>query len=146
TAGTCDASTVAFAVSTGCIVLTANYNGLGSNYPDSSVRAAFSTVGQATLAVNAVGTTANGALGTVSFGTAAVLMSMRSYVGYGTTTLTAQTWQIVSGGKAGPMTSLATVEVLSTFEKAVVPAETFAVFATDPGCGAITYQGSGRTD
>jgi len=146
TAGTCDASTVALAVSTGCVVLTANYNGLASNYPDATVRDGFTSAAQGLLAVNGAGSTTNGALGTVSFGTAAILMSMRSYTGYGAATLTAQTWQIVSGGKAGPTTSVATVEVLSTFEKTVVPAETFAVFATDPGCGAITYQGSGKTD
>src|SRR5262249_27363967 len=67
TAGTCDASTVARAVSTGCVVLTANYNGLGSNYPDSAVRDAFSTTARGTLAVNGAGTTTNAALGTVSF-------------------------------------------------------------------------------
>ena len=146
TSTACDPTSVTTMANTNCIVLSANYTGLTSNYPDSTVLAAFNTAAQGTLAVNGSGSTTNAALGTVSFGTYAILMSMRSYNGYGTSTLAVQTWQIVSSGKAGPTSSLATVEVLGTYEKAVVPAETFAVFATDPGCGAITYIGSGRTD
>jgi hypothetical protein len=132
--------------SSNCVVLAANFAGLTSNYPNSSVASAFTTAAQGTLAVNKSGTTSNGALGTVSFGAYAVLMSMRSYNGYGTSTLTVQTWQIVSDGAAGPTSALATVEVMASFEKAVVPAETFAVFATDTHCGAITYIGNGQTD
>jgi len=142
----CDPTSPTTMANTNCVVLSANFTGLSSNYADSTVRDAFSAAAQGTLAVNGSGVTNNAALGTVSFGTYAILMSMRSYTGYGTSTLAVQTWQIVSDGKAGPTSSLATVEVMSTFEKAVVPAETFAVFATDTTCGAITYQGSGKTD
>lgn len=146
TAGSCNASTPALAVSTGCIVLTANFGGLSGNYPDSTIRTAFSTAGQGTLPVNGSGSTSNGALGVVSFGTAAVLMSMKSVTVYGGGTGVVQTWQIVADGAAGPTSAVATVEVMGIYEKTVVPAETFAVFATSPGCGAITYDGSGGTD
>lgn len=146
TTTTCDASTPATAVSTGCIVLVANFGSLTSNYPDASVITAFSTAGQGTLPVNASGSTTNQALGTVRFKTAAILLSVRPLVVYGGSSDVVQTWQIVSDGTAGPTSSLATVEVMGTFEKSAIPAETFAVFATDPGCGAITYSGSGRTD
>lgn len=146
TASTCNASTPSSAVSSGCIVLVANFGGLASNYPDAGVISAFSAAGQGTLPVNASGTTSNGALGTVRFATAAILMSVRPLIAYGGSSEVVQTWQIVADGTAGPTTSVATVEVMGTFEKSAIPAETFAVFATDPGCGAITYVGSGRTD
>jgi len=144
----CDASTVATAISSGCIVLVANYGGFtsaDSNYPDSTVVAGYNTAAQGTLAVNSSGLVNNLAVGTVSYGTAAILMSMRSFNGYGTSTLAIQQWQIVGDGTAGQGTSLATVGVMGSFEKSVVPAETFAVFATNSGCGAITYVGNGGT-
>jgi hypothetical protein len=143
--GACDASTVATAVNTGCIVLVANYGGLSSNYPDATVRNAFSGAAQGTLAVNGSGSTTNGALGTVGYGTAAILMSMRPVTVYGGFSKVLQSWRIVSDGTAGPTTALATVEVQATFERTLVPAETFAVFATNPDCNAIQYSGSGGT-
>jgi len=150
TSTACDPTSVTTMANTNCVVLAADFTGLTSNYPDATVTTAFgttaATAAKGTLAVNGSGVTNNNALGTVSFGTYAILTSMRSYAGYGTGTVAIQTWQIVSDGKAGPTSSLATVEVMSTFEKAVVPAETFAVFATDTTCGAITYVGSGKTD
>lgn len=146
TTGTCDASTPALAASSGCVVLVANFGGLSSNYPDAAIVSAFSSAAQGTLAVNSSGVTNNAALGTVRFGTAAILLTVRPLVAYGGTADVVQTWQIVADGSAGPSGALATVEVAGTFEKSAVPAETFAVFATDPGCGAITYQGNGGTD
>ena len=143
--GACDPSTVTTAVNTGCIVLVANFGGLSSNYPDSTVRNAFSGIGQGTLAVNGSGSTTNGALGTVGYGTAAILMSMRPVTVYGGFSRVLQTWRIVSDGTAGPSSLLATVEVQATFERTLVPAETFAVFATNPDCNAIQYSGSGGT-
>lgn len=146
TTGACNASTPASAVSSGCVVLVANFVGLSSNYPDNAVVTAFSAAAQGTLAANATGTKTNAAQGTVGFGTVAILMSMRPVITYGGGTGVAQTWQIVADGTAGPSTAVATVEVMSTVERTVVPAETFAVFATDGGCGAITYTGNGGTD
>jgi Tfp pilus assembly protein PilX len=143
--GACNASTVATAVSTGCIVLIANFGGLSSNYPDATIRNAFSGAAQGTLAVNGSGSTTNGALGTVGYGTAAILMSMRPVTVYGGFSRVLQTWRIVSDGTAGPSSLLATVEVQATFERTLVPAETFAVFATNQGCNAIQYTGNGGT-
>lgn len=148
TATACNAASVATLNSTNCVVLAANVSGLTSNYGNATVNSAFSTAmsAQSPLAVNSSGVTNDLALGTVRFETYAILMSMRSYTGYGTSTLAVQTWQIVSSGKAGPTSALATVEVMAAFEKTVVPAETFAVFATYEGCEAIDYDGNGRTD
>src|SRR5437763_890594 len=68
----CNAATPATAASTGCVLLTANFGTLTGNYPDATILSAFSTAAQGTLAANASGVTSNGALGTVSFGTAAI--------------------------------------------------------------------------
>src|SRR5262245_54035464 len=93
TTATCDASTPATAVSTGCIVLVANFGGLSSNYPDSAVSDAFTSAAQGTLGANATGTKTNAAQATVAFGTVAILMSMRPVKTYGDGTGVAQTWQ-----------------------------------------------------
>jgi Tfp pilus assembly protein PilX len=140
----CSATTVATAVSTGCVVLS-GLPGISSNYPDAAVASAFSTASQGTLAVNASGTTTNAALGTVTYGAAAILMSMRSVTAYGVSgTSVIQTWQIVSDGTVPPSTA-AIVEVSGTLEREYGVAQTFAIFATGNGCGAINLQGNVQT-
>ncbi len=119
----CSATTVATAVSTGCVVLS-GMPGVSSNYPDSTIASAFSTASQGTLAVNSSGTTTNAAAGTVTYGAAAILMSMRSVTAYGRTSASVlQTWH----------------------EREFGLAQTFAVFATGNGCGAINLQGNVQT-
>jgi Tfp pilus assembly protein PilX len=142
--GACNPSTVATAVSTGCVVLS-GMSGISSNYPDSTVASAFSTASQGTLAVNSSGTTTNAAAGTVTYGAAAILMSMRSVTAYGVTgTNVLQTWQIVSDGTVPPSTA-AIVEVSGSLEREYGVAQTFAIFATGTGCGAISLQGTVQT-
>jgi len=101
--------------------------------------------GTGTLATNSSGTTTNAAAGTVTYAAAAILMSMRSIVSYGTTGGSViQTWQIVSDGTVPPATA-AIVEVSSTLEREFGQAETFTVFATGTGCGAINLTGTVST-
>jgi Tfp pilus assembly protein PilX len=146
TTGSCDASTVATAVSTGCVVLS-GISGIGSNYPDSAVASAFSTAAQGTLATNSSGVTNNAALGTVNYGGAAILLSMQQVTIYGGATAVLQTWQIVGDGTVPVAGSTgATVEVTASLERAITNAETYAVFASDGGCGAITMSGNEKTD
>lgn len=156
-AGTCDhavsagagcnytsTTTVAQAVANGCIVLSA-MSGVSSNYPDSSMRTAFSAAAQGTLAVNSSGSTTNNAAGTVTYGAAAILMSMQSFTGYGSTTpVTIQMWKIVSDGTV-PGAQPATVEVTAMLDQDIADADTFAAFATGTGCGAITLGGTVET-
>src|SRR5258708_11720939 len=80
----CSATTVATAVSTGCVVLS-GMPGVSSNYPTSTVATAFNTAAQGTLAVNSSGTTTNAAAGTVTYRAAASLMSELSHTPYGDT-------------------------------------------------------------
>src|SRR6185312_3392401 len=101
---TCNASTVATAISTGCVVLT-GITGQDSNYPDTTVVSGFKTAATGTLAVNSAGSTTNAAAGTVTYGAAAILMSMRAVTPYGGVATMIQTWQIVSDGTVPPSTA-----------------------------------------
>jgi Tfp pilus assembly protein PilX len=138
----CDPSTPSTASASGCVILS-TLTGVASNYPDSAVRTAFATAGTGTLAVNSSGTITNAALGTVTYNSAAILMSMRTINSYGGSSGVLQTWQIVSDGTAGAQS--ATVEVTGSLERTIADAQTFAVFATGTGCGAISLSGNVAT-
>jgi Tfp pilus assembly protein PilX len=131
--------TVALAVQNGCLVL--GYSSTTTNNPT----AVFHTPTASTLAVNGSGTTSNAALGTVSFNAAAILLSQQSIPVYGSAPGTIQTWLIISDGTVPPSTS-AIVEVSAIVERQTGNAETYAVFATSPVCGAITISGNAATD
>jgi Tfp pilus assembly protein PilX len=118
-----------------CVILSA-MTGVASNYPDATVSSAFNAAVQGTLAVG----TAN-----VSYSAYAVLMSMRPVTVYGGGSGVAQTWQVVADGTVSG-TMPATVEVTAALERTLVDANTFAIFATGTGCGAITMAGNEVTD
>ena len=113
-------------------VILSSVAGTSSNYPDSTVAAAYSAATQGSLAVGS---------GTVSYGAIAKLLQMRPVSVYGGGTGVIQTWEIVATG-AVPGAIPATVEVKAMLERDLVDAQTFAVFATGTGCGAITMQGN----
>jgi Tfp pilus assembly protein PilX len=138
-AGACDGSTIANAVSTGCIVV--GYSSATSNNPASTTN----TGGTGTLAMNANGTTNNAARGTGTYAAAAILMSIKQINVYGGSPAAIATWQIVSDGTVPPSTA-AIVEVSSTLEQEIGSAQTYAVFATNALCGAITISGNANTD
>jgi hypothetical protein len=71
-------------------------------------------------------------------------MAMRQVVSYGGGTGTVQTWEITATGTV-PGALPATVEVTALLERPVVDAQTFAVFATGTGCGAISMNGNAGT-
>ena len=130
---------------TGPVVLS-GLSGVSSNYPDSTVAAAFSAAVQGTLATNVTGNITNAAVGTVTYGATAKLMSMRQVMEYGgTTSRVVQTWQITADGTV-PGTMPATVEVTAMLERDLVDAETYAVFATGATCGAIDLRGNAATN
>ncbi|HTI36372.1 MAG TPA: pilus assembly PilX N-terminal domain-containing protein [Vicinamibacterales bacterium] len=144
TTSTCDASSVSNAVSTGCVVLS-GLSGTSSNYPDATIATAFSTAAQGTLATNASGTTTNAAMGTVTYSAAAILLSMQQLTVFGGAKVTVQTWQIIGDGTV-PGPTPATVEVTATIERGPTGLVKEAVFASNPGCGAITMAGNEVTD
>lgn len=113
-------------------VVLSSVAGTSSNYPDSTVVTAYSTATQGSLAVGS---------GTVTYGAIAKLLQMREVNVYGGGSGVIQTWEITASGTV-PGAVPATVEVKAIMERDLVDAQTFAVFATGTGCGAITMQGN----
>jgi Tfp pilus assembly protein PilX len=128
---------------TGPVILSSFASGSGyptTNYPDSTVATAFAAAVQGTLATNVGGVLNNAAVGTVTYGAYARLLSMREVNVYGGGVEFVQTWEITSVGTV-PGLLPATVEVTAMLERDLVEAETFAVFATSDICGAVKYSG-----
>src|SRR4029450_11391057 len=105
-----------------------------SNYPDSAVKAAFSNVAHGSLTAGNTNLT---------YGASGTLLAVQTFDAYGGTQGIVQPWRITgTGGITGSTNT--TVEVSSVVETPKVPASSYAAFATDPSCGAITF--SGTTD
>lgn len=113
------------------VVLSANDN-VASNYPTAGVQTAFKNAVQGMLAM---------ASASVKYQPYATLMSMRQINVYGGGVQTIQTWQIVADGVVTTGRS-AKVEVTATIESVPSPAHMYGAFATDGGCGALTFGGS----
>jgi Tfp pilus assembly protein PilX len=115
------------------VILSAN-SSQSSNYPISSIQSAFHTAAKGTLT--------NGHGGSMNYAAYATLLSMRQVNVYGSTTpVTVQTWQITSDGTISGVRN-AQVEVSAIVERQVTPAQSYALFATSHGCGAITFTGN----
>jgi len=110
-----------------------------SNYPDAAVKTAFAA---ATAGSLTAGT------GTLNYATTAKLLSMVQVTNvYGANgPRYIQTWQVTSTGSVPVAGSnAATVAVTATLERDISDANTFAIFATGLGCGAISLQGNVET-
>jgi hypothetical protein len=117
------------------VVLSA-MTGVASNYPVGATQTAFNNAVQGTLqAGNAV-----------QYSAYATLLSMRLVTTYGAGVSTViQTWQITGDGMiTGART--AQVEVSAVMERQIVGSHTYGVFATNNGCGAITFGGGSTSD
>jgi hypothetical protein len=109
----------------------------GSTYPSSSVVSAFQgAVPGSLMAGNA----------TVTYAPYATLLSMQQFNSYpGSNPVTVQTWEITSdGGVTGVRKS--DVQVSAVLERGATPVFAFAAFATNNGCGALSFGGGGTTD
>ena len=107
------------------------------NYPVLDTQAAFNAEAQGALAVGT---------GTVQYSVYATLMSMKTFTVYGQdVTAVVQTWKITADGQltAG---HTADVQVTAVLEQQTVPAATYAAFATNNLCGALTLSGNVVTD
>lgn len=118
-------------------VVLSSMPGITANYPSGTASAAFAAAVQGTLPTGGT---------TVQYTASATLISMRQVMGYGVGTSTmVQTWRITgAGGVAGVKN--ATVEVTSLLERQVAATSTYAAFATNPGCGALSFSGGVLTD
>jgi hypothetical protein len=118
------------------VVLSAN-PAVPSNYPVDAVRTAFAAAAQGALDVN------NGA---VNFTAYATLKSMKQIVDvYSGAPITLQTWEITGDGNIGGARP-AQVEVVATIERQTMPVYEYAAFATNNGCGAISFAGGATTN
>ena len=113
------------------VVLSGNA-AVASNYPVAAVQNAFSAAVQGTLPA---GTT------TVAFAPSATLLSMQQINVYGGGLQTIQTWQITSDGSIEVLGKTAQVEVSAVLEMQKTPAQMYAAFGTNGGCGALDFKG-----
>lgn len=113
-----------------------NSNGT-SNYPNTAVVTNYVASGRGDI---------TGSSDQVSYETTARLQAMRQVTVYGSTTpITVQTWQITGTGYVnGPKP--ARVDVSAILERQVTPTFAYAAFATNNGCGALSWSGGGSTD
>jgi len=138
-------STTGFNTTVSPVTLIANNNPVvlaplaaNSNHPSTTIKNAY-----AALFNNVSMSVGNGAI--VRYSATATLLSMRQVNVYGGTTGVVQTWRIDAVGTV-PGAQPATVEVGAILERNSAPAETYAIFATGNGCGAITMSGDVHTD
>lgn len=114
-----------------------------STYPSSAPNSDAIEDAYAALFANTSMSVGSGAV--VTYTATATLLSMRQVNVYGGTTGVVQTWRIDATGTL-PGALPATVEVAAILERDSMPAETYAIFATGAGCGAITMGGNVHTD
>jgi hypothetical protein len=107
-----------------------------ANYPIAAKQAAFLAAVHGTLDAGKT---------TVTYAPYATLMSMQQILVYGGGLQSIQTWQITSTGSimAG---KTAEVEVSAILETPKFPAQMYAAFGTNPGCGSLTFAGNSVTD
>ena len=113
------------------VILSANPN-VASNYPVAAVQTAFNNAVQGALAMSSAN---------VQYQPYAKLIAMRQINVYGGGVQTIQTWQIVSDGVVA-VGRTAKVEVTAIIESVPQPATLYGAFATNGGCGALTFGGS----
>jgi Tfp pilus assembly protein PilX len=109
-----------------------------ANYPVSSTETAFRSAAAGSLTADNT---------TVNYSAHATLLSMVSVVPFGGTSsapVTIQTWKVTGDATIAGAAS-AQVEVSSILERQFSPVFTYAAFATNNGCAAMTFGGGGTT-
>jgi hypothetical protein len=108
----------------------------GSNYPVNTVITSFGTAATGTLTVGT---------GTVTYGARATLLALRRVTdSMSGNTETLQKWEITGWGRRGGVGS-SEVEVSAIIERQIVPLYRYAAFATNTGCGALSFTGGAKT-
>jgi hypothetical protein len=118
---------------------------VASNYPVPAVVAAFGANSVGNLVVSGAPAAAGAGSLTVAHSARATLMSMSTVTDYFTgQPVTLQTWQITGLGRiTGSGQSL--VEVEATIERRPAPVFSYAAFATDDTCNAMSFAGGADT-
>lgn len=109
-----------------------------ANYPTTAAQDAFAAAAQGTIMADQM---------PLQYAASAKLVSMQAIDIYGAagTKAVIQTWEITSDGTTGGARP-AKVEVTAILERQVTTVASFGFFATDPNCGALTFQGGMTTD
>ena len=111
-----------------------------SNYPSAAVAGDFAAKVPGTLTAG---------FGAVSYTASARLLSMRQVQVAGQTgpsaTVTIQTWQLTGDGNINAVRN-AQVEVSAVLEREADPLYMYAAFATNNGCGALSFAGGASTN
>ena len=108
----------------------------GSNYPVGAVVTAFGTASNGSLTVGN---------GTVTYGARATLLALRRVTdSISGNTETLQKWEITGWGRRNGSAS-SEVEVSAIVERQIIPMYRYAAFATNAGCGALTFSGGATT-
>ena len=119
-------------------IFLSTLNGQAANYPGGQQNAF-------TNAMNATQPLQAGA-NTVNYSASAQLMTMVSITPFGTTTpVTVQTWQITAHGDVANVRN-AQAEVVTTLERYISPAFSYAAFADANGCASLSFTGNGTTN
>ena len=124
----------------GDVILT-TIPGQQSTYPDGQMVAAFQNALN-----NPQYQPLKAGANNINYSASAKLMSMVSIVPFGTTkAMTIQTWRITAHGDITNANN-AEVEVITTLERYISPAFSYAAFADGGGCGQLTFTGNGTTN
>lgn len=118
-------------------VILSSDPGVAQNYPIDAVKTAFANAATGTLDV---------ASGTVTYTATARLLAMRQIDDRMTAKKnTLQTWEITAKGKLTG-TQTAEVEVSAIIDVQPFSLYTYAAFADDTGCAALTFKGGAQTN
>jgi Tfp pilus assembly protein PilX len=107
-----------------------------ANYPIAAVRTAFSNATTGSVPIDN---------GVAQYTVSARLVSMENFLDYIKKNVTLQTWQITGTGTI-PGARTGETSVTALLERPKQPAFGYAAFATDNGCGALTFGGGATTD
>jgi len=118
-------------------IILSGMTGVASNYPVPAVNTQFAAATTGTLPSGNA---------TITFTAAARLMAMRNISVYGQVSpVVIQTWELTGRGTTTGARN-AEVEVTATLERQLLPTFSFALFATNGGCGALKFGGGGLVD
>lgn len=119
------------------VVLSANSSIGSSNFPVSADTTGFASNGAGSLTA---GNT------TVNYKAYAKLLAIQSFQTYpATSTAVAEKWEITSDGTINGVRN-STVRVTAVMERQKTATFAYAAFATNNGCGALSFGGGGTTD
>lgn len=123
-------------------IILSSISGQSSNYPDATAVSGF----QYATDSSSSSKTLTAGYSSINYTAAAQLLYMTQVVPFGSTApIMVQTWKLTAHGDMGGLRS-AESEVSAILERQITPTFAFAAFATNGGCGALSFTGNGTTD